>query len=98
MCFYLGYQARSSLPSTFDCDLSYTLGNTAGALAAAGVTGYMATAHCLTSCPAEWRVCGTPLHSLLSAESRLGSTVAAIRPSSVDVTSVTPLAFEPPDF
>ena len=34
VCFYIGYQARSSLPSTFDCDLSYTLGNTAGALAA----------------------------------------------------------------
>ena len=94
VCFYLGYQARSSLPSTFDCDLSYTLGNTAGALAAAGVTGYMATAHCLTSEPEKWRVCGTPLFSLLSAENRAGAAVAAIRPSQVNLSGAAFHVFE----
>ena len=66
VCFYLGYQARSSMPSNFDCDLGYTLGETAAALCAAGATGYMATAHCLTSAPADWRVCGTAPRSRAS--------------------------------
>eukprot|EP00966_Prymnesium_polylepis_P110528 2557005-Prymnesium_polylepis.1 len=69
------------MPSNFDCDLAYTLGCTAAALIASGNTAYMATAHCLTSSPSEWRVCGAPLYSLLSAESRSGKPVAAIRPS-----------------
>ena len=86
--FYLGYQARSSMPSTFDCDLGYTLGATAAALACVpGATGYMATAHCLSGDAAQWRVCGTPLYSLMSAEVRAGGAVAVIRPSSVDLSS-----------
>jgi len=89
VCFYLGYQARSSMPSNFDCDLAYTLGCTAAALIASGNTAYMATAHCLTSSPSEWRVCGAPLYSLLSAESRSGKPVAAIRPSRVDLHSAS---------
>jgi len=83
VCFYLGYQARSSMPSNFDCDLAYTIGCTAAALVAAGATAYMATAHCLTSAPSDWRVCGTPLYTLLSAEGRAGQAIAAIRPSQV---------------
>lgn len=75
------------MPSNFDCDLAFTLGATAAALVAAGRTAYMATAHCLESPPSEWRVCGTPLYSLLSAESRAGQAVAAIRPSQVDLAS-----------
>ena len=85
VCFYLGYQARSSMPSNFDCDLAYTLGHTAAALVAAGATGYLATAHCLTSDVSEWRACGVPLASLMSAETRAGQSIAAIRASQVDM-------------
>lgn len=85
VCFYLGYQARSSMPSRFDCDLGNTLGFGAAALAAAGATAYMATAHCLVGPASRWRVCGTPLYSLLSAENRAGAAVPAIRPSRVDL-------------
>ena len=87
VCFYLGYQARSSMPSNFDCDLGLTLGATAAGLIASGATACMATAHCLASDVSEWRVCGTPLYSLMSAQIRAGSAVAAIRPSHVDLTS-----------
>ena len=62
--------------------------------AAAGVTGYMATAHCLTSEPEKWRVCGTPLFSLLSAENRAGAAVAAIRPSQVNLSGAAFHVFE----
>ena len=53
---HVGYQARSSMPSNFDCDLGFALGHTAAALVAAGKTGYMASAHCLASPTLEWRL------------------------------------------
>lgn len=49
--FTIPCQARSSMPSNFDCDLGFTLGCTAAALVASGATAYMATAHCLTTSP-----------------------------------------------
>merc|ERR1739848_438 len=57
VCFYLGYQARSALPSNFDCTLAYTLGSTAIALIKQGLTGYLATARGLTRPVDQW-VCG----------------------------------------
>ena len=83
--FYLGYQARSSMPSNFDCDLASTLGHTAAALVAARASGYLASAHCLTGKPSSWRVCGVPIPSLMSAESRAGVSIAAIRSTQVDL-------------
>ena len=85
VCFYLGYQARSSLPSRFDCDLGYTLGHGAAALAAASKTGYMATAHCLSSPTAEWRVCGVPLYAMMGAEKRAGVAIPAVTTHPVDL-------------
>ena len=89
VCFYLGYQARSSMPSTFDANLGYALGHAAGALVGAGATAYMASAHCLTSPPSEWRLCGVPLFSLMSADRRAGVAVAVIRPAQVSLASPT---------
>ena len=85
VCFYLGYQARSSLPSRFDCDLGYTLGLGAAALCAARRTGYMATAHCLSAPTAEWRVCGVPLYALMGAEKRAGVAIPAVTTHPVDL-------------
>ena len=85
VCFYLGYQARSSLPSEFDANLALTLGHGAAALVAAGATGYMATAHCLAESVSEWRVAGLPLYAMMSADRRGGAAVAVIRPSTVDL-------------
>jgi len=87
VCFYLGYQARSSMPSEFDANLALALGNGAAALVAAGASGYMATAHCLSSPCAEWRLGGSPLYSMMSADRRDGRAVAVIRPSTVDLHS-----------
>lgn len=85
VCFYLGYQARSSMPSVFDANLAFALGNAAAGLAAAGATGYMATAHCLAAPVAQWRLTGVPLYSMMSADRRAGQSVAVILPSQVDL-------------
>ena len=87
VCFYLGYQARSSMPSEFDADLAMSLGNGAAALVAANASGYMATAHCLANPMAEWRLAGIPLYSMMCADRRSGEAVAVIRPSTVDLHS-----------
>ena len=50
------------MPSEFDSNLAFTLGNGAAALVAAGASGYMATAHCLAAPVAEWRLAGVPLY------------------------------------
>ncbi len=42
VCSYLGYQARSALPSKFDCDLAYSLGGTAAVLVHNRLSGYCA--------------------------------------------------------
>ncbi len=42
VCSYLGYQARSALPSNFDCDLAYGLGGTAAVLIHNRLSGYCA--------------------------------------------------------
>jgi len=61
VCFYLGYQARSSLPTPFDCALGTTLGYTAGLLIKEGLTGYAATVSEVCKPQAKWSVGGVPL-------------------------------------
>lgn len=72
----LGYQARSALPSNFDCALGATLGRTAAALVLGGFGGYMATARNLTAPPGEWEAAGVPLSAMMSSP-RAGSVQAA---------------------
>ena len=40
---FLGYQARSSFPSRFDCDYAYALGREAAAIIQNQLTGYLVT-------------------------------------------------------
>lgn len=89
VCFYLGYQARSSMPSNFDCQLSYSLGCTAGALIAADkiTTGYMATMSGLTGPPSSWRPGAVSISSLLTMGRRAGKSVGILPPAPVDLGS-----------
>lgn len=52
---FFGYQARSSLPSNFDCSLGTTLGRIAVKLVAGGLTGYAAAVSGLQHPVAKWR-------------------------------------------
>ena len=69
MGFFFGYQARSALPSNFDCALGGALGHTAAHLVAGGHTGYLATvrgcAGGVGACAGAWRPVGVPLSSLM---------------------------------
>jgi len=89
VCFYLGYQARSSMPSNFDCLLSFSLGCTAGALIAAdkATTGYMATMQGVTGPPSAWRPGGISISSLLTMGRRAGKNVGILPPAPVDLGS-----------
>lgn len=89
VCFYLGYQARSSMPSNFDCLLSHSLGCTAGAMIAADkiTTGYMVTMSGLTNDPSSWRPGAVPISSLLTMGRRAGKPAAILPPSPVDLGS-----------
>jgi 6-phosphofructokinase 1 len=89
VCFYLGYQARSALPSQFDCNLAYTVGCAAGLLINEGVTGYLATAHNLARPVKEWKVGGVPLDSLMGTGKRHHQLVPMIHPARVDLSSNT---------
>jgi len=96
VCFYLGYQARSSMPSNFDCNLAYGLGCTAGALIASDLitTGYMTTMSGLTGPPTTWRPGAVPISALLSMGRRAGKNVAVLPPTPVDLASSAFLQFQ----
>ena len=85
VCSFLGYQARGSLPSNFDCDLAYTLGKVAAHLGRNGCNGYLAIATGLKNATNEWRVGGMPIIALMTAEDT--SRPPKIPESRVELTS-----------
>ena len=62
----LAYQARSAMPTNFDCDLAYTTGFAASVLIDSGKTGYLVHAANLTESPGQWTCGGIPFTSLIS--------------------------------
>ena len=75
ICHFFGYQARSSLPSNFDCAYGNALGSTAGALAAGGYNGYMATVRKLAKPVSAWEPAGIPLTAMTSVPAVSAATV-----------------------
>ncbi|CAM9430307.1 unnamed protein product [Discosporangium mesarthrocarpum] len=80
VCSYLGYQARSALPSNFDCDYAYTLGGTAATLVHRGASGYLATVTGLKHSVKDWKVGGVPLTALLVADDQEKLPTGQCRP------------------
>jgi len=68
VCYNMMYQARSSIPAQFDCDLAQTLGWAAGKLVSLGKSGHLVHATRLEKDVDDWRVCGMPLTSFLITE------------------------------
>ncbi|CAK0904201.1 unnamed protein product [Prorocentrum cordatum] len=67
-CYPMLHQARSAMPTNFDCDLAYTLGWGAAMLVDLGKGGQLVHASHLEEDVEQWRVGGIPLTSLLRVE------------------------------
>ncbi|KAI3517052.1 hypothetical protein L1887_16259 [Cichorium endivia] len=68
ICHFLGYQARGSLPSKFDCDYAYVLGHICYHILAAGLNGYMATVTNLKESVNKWRCGAAPITAMMAVK------------------------------
>lgn len=94
VCHFLGYEGRCGLPSNFDANYCYALGQTAGALLASGNTGMIATIQRLTEPTAVWQCGGLPLTHLMNIERRSGHDKPVIRKALVELTGLPFQTFE----
>ena len=82
---FFGYEGRCAMPSNFDADYCYSLGNTAAHLIAAGKTGYMALVKNLTKPANEWVAGGVPVTMMMNMERRHGKMKPVIQKALVDL-------------
>jgi len=84
----LAHQGRSSLPSSFDCDLAYTCGYASGVLLDAGKTG-LVTNVCYSKTQSGdfvWSVGGFPAVALISISKLKDSIRISIEPTKLEMT------------
>ncbi len=67
---FFGYEGRAGLPTNFDANYCYSLGQTAALLIAHGFTSYMACVEQLTKPALEWAIGGLPLASLMEIKEK----------------------------
>lgn len=82
---FFGYEGRCAIPSNFDADYCYSLGQTATQLIIAGKTGYMAVVRNLTKPAAEWIAGGVPITMMFNMEKRNGKMKPVIQKALVDL-------------
>jgi pyrophosphate--fructose-6-phosphate 1-phosphotransferase len=82
---FFGYEGRCAFPSNFDADYCYSLGYTAFALAASGLTGYLSSVRNLTAPAEAWIAGGVPLVSMMNMERRHGSDKPVIKKALVEL-------------
>jgi pyrophosphate--fructose-6-phosphate 1-phosphotransferase len=83
---FLGYEGRCSKPTLLDQAFTFILGLTAGSLALAGKTGYMAS---VTDFDKGGRALAIPLSGLITAELRKGKEELVIEKSLVNTSSAS---------
>jgi len=64
---FVGYQARTSMPSNFDSEYGRALGGVAALLAASGHNGYLASVSGLAGPSETWRLAGAPISAICSS-------------------------------
>lgn len=69
LCFYFGYQGRSSLPSNFDCSLGLAHGTFAALVVKSKLTGYVTTLRGLAAPPQHWIPIACPATAFLRLQS-----------------------------
>lgn len=82
---FVGYEGRSALPTNFDAQYCYALGQTAALLIDSKATGYMAVIQDLTHPVEEWQPGGIPLVSMMQLEMRHGKPKPVIKKALVDL-------------
>jgi diphosphate-dependent phosphofructokinase len=82
---FFGYEGRCAFPSNFDADYCYSLGYSAFALIAAGLTGYITSVRNLTAPAGEWVAGGIPLTMMMNLEQRHGSKKPVIKKALVEL-------------
>ena len=69
---FFGYEGRCAVPSNFDADYCYSLGQTAAFLIADGKSGYMASVRNTTEPSDKWIAGGVPITMMMNMERRSG--------------------------
>ena len=82
---FFGYEGRCAFPTNFDADYCYSLGYTACALTAAGLTGYLASVRNLARPADSWTAAGVPLTMMMNLEERHGTMKPVIRKALVEL-------------
>jgi len=82
---FFGYEGRCAIPSNFDADYCYSLGQTAVHLIAAGKTGYMTVIRNLTAPADQWLAGGVPITMMMNMERRNGRMKPVIQKALVDL-------------
>lgn len=81
---FCGYEGRSGLPSNFDCNYCYTLGQIAALLVRFRKTGYMSCVQQLRQSASNWSLVAIPLTFMLHLEAGQNKK-AVIQKSLVDL-------------
>ncbi|MCQ2341136.1 MAG: diphosphate--fructose-6-phosphate 1-phosphotransferase [Paludibacteraceae bacterium] len=82
---FFGYEGRCAIPSNFDADYCYSLGQTATQLINNGKTGYMAVVRNLTKPAIDWIAGGVPITMMMNMEKRNGKMKPVIQKALVDL-------------
>ena len=91
---FFGYEGRCAFPSNFDADYCYSLGYSAFALIASGLTGYISSVKNLTAPASEWIAGGVPLTMMMNLEQRHGAKKPVIKKALVDLEGAPFKAFD----
>lgn len=70
VCHFLCYQSRGSLPSNFDCNYAFTLGQLAFYLVINSLNGYMATVTNLIQPVSKWRCGAVPFTAMMTLDTQ----------------------------
>lgn len=82
---FLGYEGRCAAPSNFDADYCYSLGYSAAALIASGVSGYISSVRNASKAAKEWIAGGIPVTMMMNLERRHGADRPVIRKALVEL-------------
>lgn len=90
---FFGYEGRCAAPSNYDADYCYSLGYTASALIANGMTGYMSSVRNTTASAEQWIAGGVPITMMMNMERRQGEMKPVIRKALVKLEGAPFRAF-----